>query len=109
MPRPPRHTPTDTLFPYTTLFRSYDAADYLERFAGRGIDTSRLRVMPGTFTAQSFITTDLEDNQIAAFHPGAMELSAQNDLSGAQAAWAIVAPDAKAGMFAHAEIGRAHV
>src|SRR3546814_9841947 len=59
-----------------------DAADYLERFAGLGIDTSRLRVMPGTFTAQCFITTDLEDNQIAAFHPGAMELSAQNDLSG---------------------------
>jgi len=80
-----------------------DAADYLERFAGLGIDISRLRVMPGTFTAQCFITTDLDDNQIAAFHPGAMELSAQNDLSGAQASWAIVAPDAKAGMFAHAE------
>src|SRR3546814_4015 len=80
-----------------------DAADYLARFAGLGIDTSRLRVMPGTFTAQCFITTDLEDNQIAAFHPGAMEFAAQNDLSGAQAAWAIVAPDAKAGMFAHAE------
>ncbi|HYG45170.1 MAG TPA: carbohydrate kinase family protein [Bordetella sp.] len=84
-----------------------DAADYLERFSGLGIDTSRLRVMPGTFTAQCFITTDLEDNQIAAFHPGAMELSAQNDLGGAQAAWAIVAPDAKAGMFAHAERLRA--
>jgi len=84
-----------------------DAADYLERFAGLGIDTSRLRVMPGTFTAQCFITTDLEDNQIAAFHPGAMEFSAQNDLSGAQATWAIVAPDAKAGMFAHAERLRA--
>jgi len=84
-----------------------DAADYLERFAALGIDTSRLRIMPGTFTAQCFITTDLEDNQIAAFHPGAMELSAQNDLTGAQAAWAIVAPDAKAGMFAHAERLRA--
>lgn len=80
-----------------------DAADYIERFNKLGIDTSRLRVMPDTFTAQCFITTDLEDNQIAAFHPGAMELSAQNDLTGAQAAWAIVAPDAKAGMFAHAE------
>src|SRR3546814_11538954 len=50
-----------------------DAADYLARFAGLGIDTSRLRVMPGTFTAQCFITPDLEDNQIAPFHPGAME------------------------------------
>lgn len=80
-----------------------DATDYLERFNTLGIDTSRLRVMPGTFTAQCFITTDLDDNQIAAFHPGAMELSAQNDLAGAKAAWAIVAPDAKSGMFAHAE------
>lgn len=80
-----------------------DATDYLERFNTLQIDTSRLRVMPGTFTAQCFITTDLDDNQIAAFHPGAMELSAQNDLTGAKAAWAIVAPDSKAGMFAHAE------
>lgn len=80
-----------------------DAADYLARFTAMGIDTSRLRVMPDTFTAQCYITTDLDDNQIAAFHPGAMELSAQNDLSGAQASWAIVAPDAKAGMFAHAQ------
>jgi len=80
-----------------------DAQDYLDRLAGLGIETSRVRVMPGTYTAQCFITTDLDDNQIAAFHPGAMELSAQNDLSDAQAVWAIVAPDAKAGMFAHAE------
>ncbi|OZI27460.1 carbohydrate kinase family protein [Bordetella genomosp. 7] len=80
-----------------------DAADYLARFTAMGIDTSRLRVMPDTFTAQCYITTDLDDNQIAAFHPGAMELSAQNDLTGAQASWAIVAPDAKAGMFAHAQ------
>ena len=80
-----------------------DAADYIERFNKLQIDTSRLRVMPGTFTAQCFITTDLDDSQIAAFHPGAMEFSAQNDLTGAKAAWAIVAPDAKAGMFAHAE------
>lgn len=80
-----------------------DAADYIERFNALDIDTSRLRVMPGTFTAQCFITTDLDDSQIAAFHPGAMELSAQNDLTGIKADWAIVAPDAKAGMFAHAE------
>lgn len=80
-----------------------DAGEYLERFAGMGIDVSRIKTMPGTLTAQCFITTDLDDNQITAFHPGAMALSAQNDLSGAQASWAIVAPDAKDGMFAHAE------
>lgn len=80
-----------------------DAGEYMERLSGLGIDTSRVKVVPGTFTAQCFITTDLDDNQITAFHPGAMSFAADNDLSDADAAWAIVAPDAKEGMFAHAE------
>ena len=80
-----------------------DAGDYLERLAGLRIDASRVLTIPHTFTAQCFITTDLDDNQIAAFHPGAMSRSADNDISGAKAQWAIVAPDAKEGMFAHAE------
>ncbi|MBB1595522.1 carbohydrate kinase family protein [Achromobacter sp. UMC46] len=80
-----------------------DAGEYMERLSGLGIDTSRVKVIPDTFTAQCFITTDLDDNQITAFHPGAMSFAADNDLSDADAAWAIVAPDAKEGMFAHAE------
>ncbi|KOF52150.1 MULTISPECIES: carbohydrate kinase family protein [unclassified Achromobacter] len=84
-----------------------DAGEYLDRLRQLGIDVSRVKVVPGTFTAQCFITTDLDDSQIAAFHPGAMAYAAENDLSGAQAAWAIVAPDAKEGMFAHAERLRA--
>lgn len=80
-----------------------DAGEYLERLTQLGINVSMVKVVPDTFTAQCFITTDLDDNQIAAFHPGAMEFSATNDLSAEQAEWAIVAPDAKAGMFAHAE------
>jgi len=80
-----------------------DAGEYLERLTGLGIDVSRVKVVPGTFTAQCFITTDLDDNQITAFHPGAMSFSASNDLSDAKASWGIVAPDAKEGMFAHAE------
>ncbi len=80
-----------------------DADEYLERLSKLGIDTSRVKVIPETFTAQCFITTDLDDNQITAFHPGAMSHAAENDLSDADAAWAIVAPDAKEGMFAHAE------
>jgi adenosine kinase len=87
-----------------------DAGDYLERLKGLDIDASRIKVIPKTFTAQCFITTDLDDNQIAAFHPGAMSFSADNDLSGAAAQWAIVAPDAKEGMFAHAErLNRANI
>ncbi|ARP91911.1 carbohydrate kinase family protein [Bordetella genomosp. 9] len=80
-----------------------DAGDYLERLSTLGIDASRVKTIPGTFTAQCFITTDLDDNQIAAFHPGAMAHAADNDLTGAAAQWAIVAPDAKEGMFAHAQ------
>jgi len=80
-----------------------DAGEYMERLSGLGIDVSRVKVIPDTFTAQCFITTDLDDNQITAFHPGAMSFAAENDLSDADAAWGIVAPDAKEGMFAHAE------
>ncbi|HEU0229787.1 MAG TPA: carbohydrate kinase family protein [Burkholderiaceae bacterium] len=80
-----------------------DAADYLARFEKLDIDTSLIRILPDMFTPQCFITTDLDNNQIAAFHPGAMGCSADNDLTGRAAAWAIVAPDAKDGMFAHAQ------
>ena len=80
-----------------------DASDYVEYFNRLGIDTSGLEVVPGSFTAQCFITSDLDDNQIAAFHPGAMAFSSRNQASARAAAWGIVAPDSKEGMFAHAE------
>lgn len=80
-----------------------DATDYLQRFKQLGIEVNMIRSLPDTLTAQCFITTDLDDNQITAFHPGAMDRSSENDLTGHQAAWAIVAPDSKAGMIAHAK------
>jgi adenosine kinase len=80
-----------------------DATDYLQRFKQLGIEVNMIRSLPDTLTAQCFITTDLDDNQITAFHPGAMDRSSENDLTGHQAAWAIVAPDSKAGMLAHAK------
>lgn len=80
-----------------------DATDYLQRFKQLGIEVNMIRSLPDTLTAQCFITTDLDDNQISAFHPGAMDRSSENDLTGHQAAWAIVAPDSKAGMIAHAK------
>lgn len=79
-----------------------DATDYLVYMQQLGIDTRLIRVLPERYTPQCFITTDLDNNQIASFHPGAMEQSAENDISGEEAAWGIVAPDAKDGMFAHA-------
>src|SRR4030088_981398 len=49
-----------------------DIQPYLDRFHALGIATSLLKRVPGQFTAQAFITTDLDDNQITAFHPGAV-------------------------------------
>jgi adenosine kinase len=79
-----------------------DAAPYLERLGALGIARDHVRVIPGTFTAQAFITTDLDDNQITAFHPGAMTHSHVNRIDGALGVGlAIVAPDGREGMIAH--------
>ena len=81
-----------------------DAGGYLQRMRDLGISTEHVKVVPGTLTAQCWITTDLDDNQITAFHPGAMGQSAQNDFGARTgAAWGVISPDAKDGMFAHAE------
>jgi len=59
--------------------------------------------VPGTYTAQAFITTDMDDNQITAFHPGAMNHSHQNSVSRALGATlGIVSPDGRDGMLQHA-------
>ncbi len=79
-----------------------DADDYLQRLRDLGIDTRLVRVLSDAYTPQCFITTDLDNNQITSFHPGAMLRSAENDLGAQPCAWAIVSPDAKDGMFAHA-------
>lgn len=81
----------------------HDAEEYLERMQALGISTELIQVIPDQFSAQCFITTDQDSNQIASFHPGAMQFSARNDISGQQASWAIVAPDAKEAMLLHAE------
>ena len=79
-----------------------DAAPYLERFDALGLARDHVRVIPETFTAQAFITTDLDDNQITAFHPGAMNHSAENRIDGTLGVGlAIVAPDGREGMVGH--------
>jgi adenosine kinase len=80
-----------------------DGEAYLSRFEALGIGTGLLRRIPGEFTAQAFITTDLDDNQITAFHPGAMNHSHQNHVQRTLGAGlAVVAPDGKEGMLQHA-------
>jgi len=80
-----------------------DAAAYLQRFEALGIPRSHLREVPDSYTAQAFITTDLDDNQITAFHPGAMSQSHLNGVPGdGSVRLGIVAPDGREGMIAHA-------
>ena len=79
-----------------------DAAPYLERLDHLGLPRSHVTQVPGSFTAQAFITTDLDDNQITAFHPGAMTMSHLNkvgDASGVRLG--IVSPDGRDGMLEH--------
>jgi len=79
-----------------------DFSVYAERLDALGISRESIRNMPGSFTAQAFITTDLADNQITAFHPGAMFFSHENDASQARdIGLGIVSPDGRDGMLSH--------
>jgi adenosine kinase len=80
-----------------------DSLLYFERLERLGVKLDCVRQVPGTLTAQAFITTDLDDNQITAFHPGAMNRSHENRVTrDLGVKLAIVAPDGKEGMLQHA-------
>jgi adenosine kinase len=80
-----------------------DFGPYRERLRDLGLHLDHVRHVEGTYTAQAFITTDLDDNQITAFHPGAMNFSDQNSALDARGAkLAVIAPDGRDGMFRHA-------
>jgi len=81
-----------------------DSALYMQRLHKLGLDATHVREVPGTYTAQAFITTDIDDNQITAFHPGAMNHSHHNEVGSAKdVQLGIVSPDGREGMFAHAQ------
>lgn len=76
-------------------------AQWLEKCA---IPTDHIKVIPDAFTGQAFITTDLDDNQITAFHPGAMGFSHENKVADAKGVeLGIVSPDGRDGMIEHAQ------
>ncbi len=80
-----------------------DFEPYSQRLEKLGLDQTHVRRAPGSYTAQAFITTDLDDNQITAFHPGAMSFSHLNHVHDASnVALGIVAPDGRDGMLQHA-------
>lgn len=76
-------------------------ADWMDRC---GIDRTYIRELDGEYTAQAYITTDQDDNQITAFHPGAMNLSHENRVADANGTTiGMVSPDGRQGMIEHAE------
>ena len=91
----------DDAVPMATVGR--DFGPYHEWLTRTGVPTEHVRVIESELTAQAFITTDLDDNQITAFHPGAMQHSHANRVSEARdIALGIVAPDGREGMIEHA-------
>ncbi|MDQ0015820.1 adenosine kinase [Variovorax boronicumulans] len=91
-----------TALPMATL--GSDGADYLERMQTLGISTEFVRQLDDTFTAQAMIMNDIDNNQITAFHPGAMQqahitkVAAREDIK-----VGIIAPDGRDAMLQHAE------
>jgi adenosine kinase len=81
-----------------------DFGPYLEHCQRHGIDVSGLVQVKDQYTAQCFIVTDLHNNQLAGFHPGAMASSAQIPVAKAgKVACALVGPDAKDAMQLHTQ------
>lgn len=91
-----------TALPMATL--GNDGAPYVERMRSLGIDTAFVRQLDDTYTAQAMIMSDVDNNQITAFHPGAMQQAhvtkviAREDIK-----LGIVAPDGREAMLQHAE------
>jgi adenosine kinase len=80
-----------------------DFGPYAEWMDQNGINRRFIKVCDDTYTAQAFITTDTDDNQITAFHPGAMNRSHETHVKDANGAkLGIVSPDGREGMIQHA-------
>ncbi len=88
--------------PMGTVGRDFEPyARWMDRW---GIPRTHVRVLEDAYTAQAYITTDLDDNQITAFHPGAMLRSHEQRVQDAQGVGlGIVSPDGREGMLQHAE------
>ena len=80
-----------------------DGGDYLERIRSWGVDTSMVTWVEDHYTAQAIIITDTDNNQITAFHPGAMQKAGEVKVPArADLKVAIIAPDGRDAMLSHA-------
>lgn len=81
-----------------------DFVPYMKQMESENMNTTHIKIIQDSYTGQAFITTDIDDNQITAFHPGAMNESHQNKVSDANAVdIGIISPDGRDGMIAHAK------
>ncbi len=91
-----------TPLPMATL--GSDGSDYFQRLKDLGVSTEFVRQVEGTYTAQAMIMTDRDNNQITAFHPGAMmqahtlQIEKRSDIK-----LGIISPDGRDAMLQHAE------
>ena len=96
------HLLGETALPMATVGK--DFASYADWMTKTGVSQDYLTVLDDEFTGQAYITTDTDDNQITAFHPGAMGKAELNKVpTDAGVKIGIVSPDGKAGMIEHAE------
>jgi adenosine kinase len=80
-----------------------DSGLYMTRLKHLDLPVQHVREVSDSYTAQAFITTDMDDNQITAFHPGAMNFSHLNHIADASdVKLGIVSPDGREGMLQHA-------
>jgi adenosine kinase len=90
--------------PYPMGAVGEDFGPYQRHLEALGISTRYIRHLEGEYTPQAFITTDLEDNQITAFHPGAMARSHLNRVADAEGVKiGVIAPDGKQAMLQHSQ------
>ena len=89
-------------YPMGTVGQDFDP--YATWMTKCGIDQKYIKQINDTYTAQAFITTDLDDNQITAFHPGAMNHAHENTIPAKDGiSFALISPDGKDGMIQHAQ------
>jgi adenosine kinase len=80
-----------------------DFGNYRSWLENKQMDSRYISQVSGTFTAQAYITTDLDDNQITAFHPGAMDHSHINSVPTEDGVTlGMISPDGRQGMIDHA-------
>jgi adenosine kinase len=95
------HLLGDAGYPMATAGRDFDS--YAQWMKKSAVPQDYVKIIDSAHTAQAFITTDRDDNQITAFHPGAMQYAHLNRISEARdIAIGIVAPDGRRGMIEHA-------